>query len=98
MRKSISKRNIIAVDFIRKKEKFFNGLNPSFVTDKKLFWKTVKPFYSDQGNYGANIKLIEEVVQNDSEIAENLNEFFKNAVSTLGITENSFIINEEYKD
>ena len=25
-------------------------------------------------------------------------EFFKNAVSTLGITENSFIINEEYKN
>ena len=26
------------------------------------------------------------------------NEFFKNAVSTLGITENSFVINEEYKN
>ena len=36
-------------------------------------------------------------MQNDSEIAEKLNEFFKNDVSTLGITENSFIINEEYK-
>ena len=35
-------------------------------------------------------------MQNDSEIAEKLNEFFTNAVSTLGITENSFIINEEY--
>ena len=40
----------------------------------------------------------EEVLQNDSEIAEKLNEFFKNAVSTLGITENSFIINEEYEN
>ena len=37
----------------------------------------------------------EELLQNDSEIAEKLNEFFKNAVSTLGITENSLIINEE---
>ena len=26
------------------------------------------------------------------------NEFFKNAASTLGITENSFVINEEYKN
>ena len=51
------------------------------------------------GNYGDNIKLVEEeVLQNDSKIAKKLNEFFKNAVSTLGITENSFIINEEYEN
>ena len=73
-----------------------NGLNPSFVTDNKLFWKTVKPLFSGKGNYGANIKLVEgeEVLQNDSEIGE----FFKNAISTLDITENSFVINEEYKN
>ena len=82
-----------------KKKKFFNGLNPSFVTNNKRFWKSVKPFFFDTGNYGANIKLVkEEILQNDSEIAEELNEFFKNAVSPLGITENSFIINEECKN
>ena len=37
-------------------------------------------------------------MQNDSVIAEKLNEFSKNAVSTLGITENSFVTNEEYKN
>ena len=37
-------------------------------------------------------------MQNDSEIAEKLNEFFKNVVSTSGITENSFIVSEEYKN
>ena len=38
----------------------------------------VKLFFSDKGNYGANIKLVEgeEVLQNDSEIGEKLNEFF----------------------
>ena len=84
----------------KERKKFFNGLNPSFVTDNKLFWKTIKPFFSDKGNYGDNIKLVEEeqVLQNDSEIAEQLNKFFKNAVSTLGITENSFIINKEYEN
>ena len=92
-------RKIIAVDFIRKKKKFFIGLNPSFVTTNKLFWKTVKPFFSDMGIYGANIKLVKEkILQNESQIIEELNEFFKNAVSFLGITENSFIINEEYKN
>ena len=59
----------------------------------------VKPFFSDKGNYGANIKMVEEeVLQNDSKIDGKLDEFFKNAVSTLGITEKSFIINEEYKN
>ena len=33
----------------------FNGLNPSFFTDNKLFWKTVKPFFFDKKNNGANI-------------------------------------------
>ena len=77
-----------------------NGLNPSFAADNKIFWKTIKPFFPDKGNCRDNIKLVEEeqVVQNDSEIAEKLNEFFKNAVSTLGITKNSFIINEEYEN
>ena len=75
-----------------KKKKFFNGLNPSLVTDNKLFWKTVKPFFSDTRNCGANIKLVaEDVLQNDSEIIEKLNEFFKNAVSILGITEKCFV-------
>ena len=68
--------------------------------DNKQFWKTVKPFFSDKGNYGANIKVVEEeeVLQDDSEIAEKLNKFFKNTFSTLGITESSFVINEEYKN
>ena len=36
-------------------------------------------------------------MQNDSEIDEKLNEFFKNAASTLGKTECSVII-KEYKN
>ena len=36
-------------------------------------------------------------MQIDRDIVEKLNEVFKNAVSTLGITKISFIINEEYK-
>ena len=83
----------------KERKKFLNRINQSFVTDNKLFSKTVQPFFSDKGKYGANTKLVkEEVLQNDSKFAEKLNELFKNAVSTLGITENAFIINEEYKN
>ena len=60
---------------------------------------TLTPFFSDKGNYGTNIKLIEEeVLQNDSEIMEKFIRFCKNAVSTLGNTGKSFTINEEYKN
>ena len=62
-----------------------------------MFWKTVKPFFSNKGSFGNKIKLVEndEVCHDDSKIAEEMNNFFKNAVSTLDIKENSFIINHD---
>ena len=36
------------------------GESPSFVTDNKSFWKTIKPFFSNKGNYVSQIKLIEK--------------------------------------
>ena len=58
----------------------------------------MKPFFlSDKGNLRSQIKLIEndELIQNDDKVAETLNTFFKNAVSTLDINENSYIVNDE---
>ena len=54
-------------------------------------------FFSDKGNLRSQIKLIEndELIQNDDKVAETLNTFFKNAVSTLDINENSYIVNNE---
>ena len=47
------------------RKKLFNKLNPSFVNDNKLLWKTVKPLFSNKGSSGSNIKLVEkdEVLQ-----------------------------------
>ena len=58
-----------------------------FPFDNKLFWKTIKPFFSNKGSSGSNIKLVEkdEILQDDKKIAEELNTFFKDAVSTLDI-------------
>ena len=54
-------------------------------------------FLSDKGNLRSQIKLIEndELIQNDDKVAETLNTFFKNAVSTLDINKNSYIVNNE---
>ena len=55
-------------------EKTFNNLNTSFVLDNKLFWKIVKPFFSNEGSHRGNIILVEgdKLLQNDSEIPEEL--------------------------
>ena len=84
----------------KERKNFFSSLNPSFVKDNKLFWKTVKPFFSNKGDLGPNIKLVEknELIQNDQEIANELNTFFKDTVSNLNINENPYIINQVSDD
>ena len=51
----------------------------------------------DEGNLRSQIKLIEndELIQNDNKVAEILNTFFKNVVSTLNVNENSYIVKFE---
>ena len=47
----------------------------------------MKPLFSNKGDLGPNIKLVEksELIQNDQEIANELNTFFKDTVSNLNI-------------
>ena len=44
-----------------------------------LFWKTVKPFLSDKGSYMSKINLvnIDEVISDDSTLAETFSKFFE---------------------
>ena len=55
----------------------------------------MKPVFSNNANLGPNIKLVEknELLQNDQEIADELNTLFKNTASNLEINENPYIIN-----
>ena len=88
-------KNFCSRLYKKERKRFFNNLNPSFVTDNKLFWKRFKPLFSNKGNYGSQIKFVEkdEILQDDDLIAKELNKFFKNAVSTLNIKENRLITN-----
>ena len=66
------------------------------MSDNRLFWKTVKRFFSNKGSHRSNIKLVEgdKLLQDDSEVSEELNNVFKEAVTTLDANENSYIINK----
>ena len=56
----------------------------------------MKLFFSNKGDLGPNIKLVEknELIQNDQEIANELNTFFKDTVKNLNINENPYITNQ----
>ena len=78
------KKTFIVRCLIKGRMKIFNSLNPSFVKDDN-FWKTFKPFFSNKGDHGSNTQLVEgnKLLQDDQKIADELNTFFKKAVSNL---------------
>ena len=77
--------------FYKKERKnFFNRLNPFFVNDRK------RSNHFSQTREVLEVK--DEILQDDQKIAEELNTFFKNAVSTLDINEDSSIINQNFQN
>ena len=60
-----------------------------------FFTRPLSLFFSNKGDCGSNIQLVEdnELLQDDQKISDELNTFFKNAVSNLNINENTHIIN-----
>ena len=76
---------------------FFNNLNPKFVSDIKLFWKTVKPLFTSKSSYNTNIKLThkDEIIQNDE---KDIKQLFRKCCFQLKLNKNSFVINNEHKN
>ena len=55
--RAYKKQKKICSRLYKKKRKiFFNNLNPKFLSDIKLFWKTVKSLFSSKSSYNAKIK------------------------------------------
>ena len=71
----------------KSKRDYYNNLDNKNVTDNKLFWKTVKPFFSDKGPMRQKITLIEkdEILGNNKDIFEIFNNFFSSIVAKLDI-------------
>lgn len=58
----------------------------------------IKPIVSIKNNHGTNSKLVavDEISNDNEEIAEELSIFFQNAFSNLNIQENSIIQGKDY--
>ena len=74
---------------------FYRNLNITNVLDNKNFWKNIKPLFSDKSPKDKTIAIVHEneVYSDDKEVSELLNQFFKDAVTNLQITENRFLLN-----
>ena len=97
-----TKQRNYCVSLLKKsKKKYFANLNEKDILDNKLFWKTIKPSFSDKIMTRDRINLSEkgELVKTELETAEVLNKFFSNIVNNLEISKyskyESFIDNIE---
>ena len=62
-------------------------MNIKQVSDNKLFWKSVKPFFCDKGSNFSKITLVEEnnIISDEEEIANIMNNYFINVTKTLNL-------------
>ena len=89
-RLSYVKQRNYCVSLLRKTKKdYYANLNVKDIVDKKQFWSTVKPLFSDKTKSNEKITLVEDetVTTQDEKNAELLNLFFSSAVKNLKIPE-----------
>ena len=87
-REEYKKQRNLCVSLLKKAKKdHFANLDIKPVTDNKKFWQTVKPLFSNKVKAKTVIKLVENdaMIDDESEIAKNFNEYFVNIVKKLGI-------------
>ena len=97
-----NKQRNYCVSLIRKEKKtYHSNLNIRDVTDNKIFWRKVKPYFSEKVNLQIKILLVEKgndvsdpeifsevekVISKDMDIAEKFTKFFVNMVPSLKIS------------
>ena len=81
----------------KERTKYWGNLDLKKYTDNKKFYDTMKPLFSKSVCRNLKITLVENnnIITGDKEVAEKFNNFFINAVSSLGITENKALLTDE---
>ena len=83
----VKQRNYCVPLLRKSKKKYYENLDERNLMDNKLFWKTIKPSFSDKIVTRDKIHFTEngEVVKTKLETAETLNNFFENVIKSLKI-------------
>ena len=87
-RNSYASQRSYYVSLLKKtKKEYFVNFNEKNICHNKTFWKTVKSFLSDKIVSKEQIPLVEnnEIISEDSDVAQTLNSFFSNIVANLKI-------------
>ena len=74
----------------KNKRDHLGNLNNKIVTDKRKFWKTISPLFSEKAFHRECITLKEsnKTITNNVELAETFNTFFSKIVPNLNIGNN----------
>ena len=66
---------------------FYKSLDEKQVSDRKIFWKNVKPFFSDKGINSSKITLVENnaIVVGEEKIGKIMNNYFINITKNLNL-------------
>ena len=83
-RSAYTRQKKFCVKLLRKTKEFYNNLNVKYITENKLFWKTVKPSFTGKTLKDERTTLLENkrVVSDESELTESFNNYFGNIVKT----------------
>ena len=79
----------------KERKKYFDTLDINKITDNKTFWKNIQPLFSEKRKFANKITLEDSeknILSDDILVSEELNNFFQNAIKTLNIIENSYIV------
>ena len=69
------------------KKSYYKNLDEKQVSDNKVFWKNVKPSFSDKGVNSSKITLVEKnsIIVNENKIANIINNYFINITKTRNL-------------
>ena len=79
----------------KSKNKYFSNWDPKLISDNKKIWKSVKPLFHWWNNLQQIINLAEsgEVLSSDTDIAQMVNDYFRNVVQNLNIRRENSLLN-----
>ena len=80
-------RNFCLNLFKKTKKQYFVKLNLKDVADNKLFWKNVKPYFSDKCSNSTKIRLLQKdiIITDEKQIANIMNEHFVSIAKKLSL-------------
>ena len=69
------------------KKDYFSKVNPKFVSNNENFWRNIRPYFSDKGNFSNKIMISEKdyIVSDDRRLSEIFNTHFINITKALDL-------------